>query len=137
MKKIVLLTILFLSLGLMACSDSGVDYPVNYYNATITASSTSSDEVTFTIESTGFYDLVALVTVKDGIIISYTVTDHEESTNYGGVLIDDGDFISDLIEANGALSSSQLDAYAGATATRDALVDIAKAALEHYNAYYA
>jgi len=137
MKKIMLLSILFLTFGLIACSEEGVEYPVDYFNATVTESSKSSDEVTLTIESTGFYDMVALVTIKDGVIIDYTVSDHEESADYGGVLISDGDFISDLIDANGDLSDSELDAYAGATATRDALVDIAKAALEHYNAYYA
>ena len=137
MKLKGLLLVLLLVFSLAACGEDGVEYPQDYFNATITESSTSGDAVTFTVESTGFYDMVVEVTITNGEITAYSVKEHTESETYGGILISEGDFIADLIDANGDLSNSELDAYAGATATRDALVDVAKAALDHYNAYYA
>lgn len=137
MKKIGLIIFMGLfSLTLAACGGGGVDYPVEYFNATITGSSESGIGHIFTVETTGFYDMTVDVTVESGSITAYDVVSHEESADYGGLLIDETDFINDLVASDADLSSSELDAYAGATATRDALLDAALAALEHASEFY-
>lgn len=137
MKKIMLALFLGLAtFSLAACGGGGVDYPVEYFNATVTGSEASGSAQVFSINTTGFYDMTVEVTVDAGTITAYDVISHEESADYGGLLIDDTNYIDDLVASNAELSGAELDAYAGATATRDALMDAALAALEHYTAFY-
>ena len=137
MKKIVIALFLgIFTLSLAACGGGGVDYPVEYFNATVTGSQESGSAQVFTVDTTGFYDMTVEVTVDGGTITAYDVVSHEESADYGGLLIDETNYIDDLVASNGELSGAELDAYAGATATRDALMDAALAAIEHYTAFY-
>lgn len=137
MKKVLMsfiLSALFVTLA--ACGDGGVEYPVEYFNATVTGSESAGEGRLMTVETTGFYEMVVEVTVNADGLEDYEVISHEESADYGGILIDDTNYLADLVAANGELSSDELDAYSGATATRDALMDAALAALEHYSANY-
>lgn len=137
MKKILIALFLgVFTLSLAACGGGGVAYPVEYFNASVTGSEASGSAQIFTVETTGFYDITVEVTVDGGTISAYDVVSHEESADYGGLLIDETNYIDDLVSSNGELSGAELDAYAGATATRDALMDAAIAALEHYTAFY-
>lgn len=136
MKKILLLSAFVFLFVLVACGgdENGVTYPASYFNAEITNSSTSGNAVTFTVESEGFYPMVINVTITNGQMTAFEVTEHRESGNWGGALIDDGDFIASII-AN-ANNLNNVDVEAGVTATSEALIDVARAAMEHYGTYY-
>ena len=136
MKKLLLLSAFVFLFVLAACGgdDNGVNYPVSYFNAEVTSSSTSGNAVTLTIESEGFYPMIIDVTITNGQMTNFVVTEHRESANWGGVLIDDGEFIAQIIANANTLSN--VDAEAGVTATSEALIDVARAAMEHYKNYY-
>ena len=135
MKKVLSLTaFLVIAFFITACGEDGVDYPVSYFNAEVQSSSTAGEAVTFKITSEGFYPMAVEVTITAGTMTAFTVTDHKESGNWGGALIDDGDFIAAII-AN-ANQLDQLDAEAGVTATSEALMDVARAAMQHYATHY-
>lgn len=136
MKKVLSLTaLLMIAFVITACGEAGVDYPVSYFNAEVQSSKTSGEAVTFTITSEGFYPMTVEVTISAGRMTAFTVTDHKESGNWGGKLIDDGDFIAAII-ANADQLDQQLDAKAGVTATSEALLDVALAAMKHYATHY-
>lgn len=136
MKKLMLLSAFFLVFMLVACGggEEGVTYPVSYFNAEVISSSQSGNAVTLTIESVGFYPMVVDVTITNGQMTAYDVIEHRESGNWGGALISDGDFIAEIIANANNLSS--VDVVAGVTTTAEALVDVARAAMEHYKTYY-
>jgi len=135
-KKLMLLSAFFLVFMLVACGggDEGANYPVSYFNAEVISSSESGNAVTLTIESEGFYPMVVEVTIASGQMTAFDVIEHRESGNWGGALISDGDFIAAIIQ--NANNLSNVDVEAGVTATAEALIDVARAAMEHYKTYY-
>lgn len=153
MKKFIFALLLMFSLVLVACGgdddNNDVDLP-NYpyddhFNATIVSAEVDGDTVTMTIETIGFHPVNVIridVTFENGVITAYEVTDHGESPAWGGVLIDDGDILAAILEYAGNLSAldpadyAQVDEETGATITAEALVDVARAAVEHYNRYF-
>lgn len=136
MRKLIILTAFLFIFMLAACGgdDNGVDYPVSYFNADVISSAVNGSEVTLTIESEGFYPMTIEVTISDGTMSAFVVTQHQESGNWGGALIEDGDYIAEII-AN-ADNLDNVDVEAGVTATAEALIDVARAAMEHYRTYY-
>ncbi len=142
LKKILAVFLFAFVLMLTACDKTTlVDYPKAYNNVNVIAGEVTDAGVVMTIEADGFHGIItADVTVKNGKIVAITVTQHTESAGWGKALIDEGDYIQALINATDNLEtfdiSSHLDSEAGATYTGEALLDIAKTALTHYNEFY-
>ncbi len=145
MRQTCALLLMLLAFTLTAC-DSGVSYPVDdYFNATVVSSEIDGDTVILTIDGEGFYPMTAKVTFVDGVMTEFEVTEHSESAAWGGVIIDAGDLQAEIVEQAANLNAidaqdySVIDAEAGATAiaTVDAILNIANAAVDHFNAYYA
>ena len=142
LKKLFTLLLFVFALTLTACDKkTEVEYPKTYSNVTVIAGEETDAGVVMTIEADGFHGKVtADVTVKDGKIVAFVVTAHTESVGWGKALIDEGDFIQALIDSTNSLDtfdiSAHLDSEAGATFTGEALLDIAKTALAHYNEDY-
>ncbi len=146
MKKILLALLLVLTLG--ACDseeESNIDYPVEYYNATVTETVVDGDDYTMTIESTGFSEsdmIKSEVTVTNGEITAFEILEHAESSGYGEDIIEEGTLIDEIIANSSDLDSvdvkelSKIDANTGATVTGNALMDTALGALEHFETYY-
>lgn len=120
-----------------------VDYPVEYFNATVVSSVLDGDLVTMTIEGEGFYPMTVEVSFDGGTMTVFNVSDHSESADWGGAIIERGDVQSAIIDYADNMGDFDVDDYkevdgdAAATATVEALEDIANAAIEHYQAYYA
>ncbi len=139
-KKMTMLLLVGLLVFLVAC-DKGPDYPKAYGIVDVISGEETEDGVVLTLETDGFGGTItAEVTVLDGLIVSYEVTQHTESTGWGKALIEDGALIQALIDESDDLSSVDvqdfLDADAGATVTGEALLDIALTAIEHYEEDY-
>ena len=142
MKKLLGLLLFVAIFALSACG-GGVDYPVEYFNATVTGSEVDGDRVTLTIEGEGFYPMTAEVVFTNGSMTHFDVTDHRESAQWGGLVIGDGDIQAAIVNNASNLNAinvseyAEIDATASATATVEALLDIARAAVEHFGEYYA
>ncbi len=154
MKKLIMIMMFaMVGLGLAACgngtedpaptpTEDGVDYPVEYFGATVVSSNVDGNTVVLTVEGEGFYPMTAEVTFTDGVITDFVVTDHSESSAWGGELIERGDMQSAIIDAEDVSAIdfndyAEVDADSRATATVEALYDIALGAIEHFEAYYA
>ncbi len=147
MKKLLMIFTLSMFLVLAACGNGDdvahVEYPVEYFNANVTGSTTDGETLILTIDGEGFYPMTAEVSFEGGAMVGFEITNHSESAEWGGVIIDRGDIQSALIDKWDDLDSfdvagySDVDADTGATATAEALEDIAVAAVEHYLEYYA
>ena len=145
-KKIFLVFTLVFAFTLTACS-GGVEYPKTYGDVEVTAGEKKSEGVVMTLTTLGYAGqdsgkntMIAEVTVKDGKIVAFVVKSHTESNGYGKNLIEKGELTQALITNTDSLSSfdvsEYLDAKASSTKTADALLDIAKAALKHYEEEY-
>lgn len=143
MKKI-LVMMFFLVFSLSACgsNESEVEYPVDdYFNASITSATIDGDTVEMVIVAGGFAgDITIEVTVSNGDITAFTVTDHTESAEWGKIVIDEGALITAIIGSSSVSGISvddyaSIDAESSATAgtTVEALLDAASAAISHYN----
>ncbi len=142
LKKISLVFLLLFALTLVACdSGSKVDYPKRYGIVDVISGEDTKAGLVLTLETDGFGGTIKVeVTIVDGKITAYEVKEHTESTAWGKALIDDGALIQAFIDETDDLDSivlqDYLDSEAGATITAEALLDIAKAALEHYEEDY-
>ncbi|GEM_PF-1705749 len=147
MKKLLLIAVFALVFTVAACGNGDdapdVEYPVEYFNATVTGSNVDGDTVVLTIDGEGFYPMTAEVTFEGGAMTDFVVIDHEESADWGGVIIERGDIQSSIVDQWDDLDNfdispyKDVDADTGATATAEALEDIGVAAVEHYLEYYA
>lgn len=154
MKKILMLLVLF-TFGLAACGNddddngngNGVEYPYegDYYNATITSSTVDGSTTTLVIETIGFHPVNKIIveaTFVDGALSNLEVLEEGETADYGGALIEDGAVLEALVDDADKLNDvtaedyTDLDATAGSTVTIEALLDAARAAVEHFNKYY-
>ncbi|MFP4286723.1 MAG: FMN-binding protein [Candidatus Izemoplasmataceae bacterium] len=143
MKKILFISV-FMVFLLTACGteEPGVEYPVDeYFNASITSATIDGDTVDMVIVSGGFAgDITIDVTVTNGEITAFTVTDHSESEDWGKIIIDE-EALTNAIIGSSSVSEidvndyDNIDAEGSATAgtTAEALVDAASAALSHYD----
>ena len=144
MKRIALLFLVLLGFLLVACdSGSKVEYPKEYGVVDVISAEETKTGYTFTLETDGFSSttkIKAEVTIVDGKITAYTVVSNGESTGYGKTLIEDGIILQAIIDETDNLDdfdvTDYLDSEASATITADALLEIALAALEHYNEDY-
>ncbi len=144
MKKLALLFLVFLGFTLVACdSGSKVEYPKEYGVVDVLSAVETKTGYTFTLETDGFSSttkIKAEVTIVDGKITAYTIVSSGESTGYGKTLIEDGTILQAIIDETDNLDdfdvTDYLDSEASATITADALLEIALAALEHYNEDY-
>ena len=144
MKKAALLFLVFLGFTMVACdSGSKVEYPKEYGVVDVLSAEELKTGYVFTLETDGFSSttkIKAEVTIVDGKITAYTIVSHGESTGYGKTLIEDGTILQAIIDETDNLDTfdvaDYLDSEASATITGDALVEIALAALEHYNEDY-
>ncbi len=145
-KKIFISFVLVITLAFMGCGPdkTEVEYPQEYFNATV-ISAVVDDGVTMTIESTGFKKFTVEVTVKEGLITSYEVTEHQETAAWGGVVIEDSGLIAAIIAGSANIDGIDLDDYViidaeadvTSSTTGEALIDVAKAAIKHFNDFYA
>ena len=145
MKKLLTLIVFVMVFTLAACNGDDtvdVDYPVEYFNATVTSSEVDGDEVVLTVDGEGFYPMTAEVKFENGSMTNYEVVDHSESAEWGGIIIDRGELQDAFVENYSDLANFSIDPYkdvdaeTGATATAEAMEDIAVAAVEHYQEYY-
>ena len=147
MKKIVFVMVLAIAMfTLAACGDDEVEveYPVDdYFNATVTGSEVDGDTVKLMIDGQGFYEMRVEVTFEAGEMTAFNVVEHQESADWGGNIIEAGELQASIVEHANNLNALDLAPYieideeASATATVEALIDIASAAIEHFNEYYA
>ncbi|MFO7969392.1 MAG: FMN-binding protein [Candidatus Izemoplasmatales bacterium] len=139
-KKICLILTLVFSFTIIACSsdEPEVEYPKTYNIVDVTAGRVTDDGVVMTLETDGFGGTMEVeVTINNSEIVNIEVINHSESDGYGKDLIEDGNFIQLLIDEDDDLDSIDIiDASAGSTLTGEALLDIAKTALEHYEDDY-
>jgi hypothetical protein len=144
LKKMALLFLVFLGFTLVACdSGSKVEYPKEYGVVDVLSAEETKTGYIFTLETDGFSSstkIKAEVTVVDGKITAYTIVSNGESTGYGKTLIEDGTIIQAIIDETDNLDTfdvaDYLDSEASATITADALLEIALAALEHFEEDY-
>ncbi len=150
LKKLALLFLVLFTLGLTACSSDDtsaptIEYPKTYNIVDVTAATVTDDGVVITLETDGFRGLIEVeVTVEDGKIVKYEVTEHEESDGYGKDIIDEGSLAQAFIDETDDLDTFDLDSHvvvdttSGATAgiTGEALLEMALTALEHYEDDY-
>lgn len=86
----------------------------------------------YTVTAKGLTNITAEVTIDaDGLVTSIVVTEHSETPEIGGVVIEDAAFIQSLIDNQTDLS--MVDAVSGATLTTDALKEIVQEALNTHN----
>ena len=142
MKKLYGLLLFVAVFTIAACGGGSVDYPVEYFNATVTGSQVDGDTVTLTIDGEGFYPMTAEVKFVNGSMTHYDIIEHRESAQWGGVLIDNGELQTAIVNNASTLGGvnigdfTEIDATASATATAEAMMDIARAAVEHFNEFY-
>ncbi len=144
LKKIALLFVVSLGFLLLACdSGSKVEYPKEYGIVDVLSAEETKTGYVFTLETDGFSSstkIKAEVTIVDGKITDYTIVSNGESAGYGKTLIEDETIIQAIIDETDNLDSfdvfDYLDSEASATITADALLEIALAALEHYEEDY-
>ena len=146
MKKLLTLIVFVMVFTLAACNGDDtpdVEYPYDdHFGATITGSEVDGDVVVLTIDGEGFYPMTVEVTFEGGSMTNFEVIDHSESADWGGVIIDRGEIQDALVDNYDDLANFSIDPYkdvdaeTGATATAEAMEDIAVAAVEHYQEYY-
>jgi Na+-translocating ferredoxin:NAD+ oxidoreductase RnfG subunit len=144
LKKLSVVFLFIFALGLIGCSnedDKGVNYPKEYNIVDVISGEETDDGVVMVLETDGFGGTIqAEVTVKDGVITAFEVKDHSESEGWGQTVIDDSGIIQGLIDDSDDLDNFDLNTYldssASATVTAEALLEIAKAAIEHYEEDY-
>ena len=138
-KKIAMLTLIGFMTFLVAC-DKGPEYPKEYGIVDVISGEETSEGVVLTLETDGFGGTItAEITILDGEIVTYTITEHNESDAWGKAVIDGGALIQAIIDESNLSNldvHDYLDGQASATVTGEALLDIALAALEHYEEDY-
>jgi len=142
LKKISLLLLVLVAMTLTACDSKGtteatIGYPQKYGIVDVVAGEETKTGVVLTLETDGFGGTVKVeVTIVGGKITDFDVLEHTESSGWGKAVIDNGTLAQALIDETDDLDSldvhEYLDSEASATVTAEALLDIAKAALEHY-----
>ncbi|HKL47818.1 MAG TPA: FMN-binding protein [Candidatus Izemoplasmatales bacterium] len=159
-KKISLVFLFVFALGLIGCSGEETDevtstktdevtstetedisYPKEYNIVDVISGEVTDDGVVMIIETDGYGGTMrAQVTVLDGEITEFNVEEHLESDGWGQVVIDDSGIIQALKDASDNLDNFDvnlyLDSEASASITAEALLDIARTAIEHYQDDY-
>ncbi len=145
MKLLMLLLFVF---TLAACNGETeeVDYPLDgEYSTTIESADFDGDSADISVSREGYVDdIEVLVTFTDGVITDFEVTNHSESDEWGAILISEGELQQAIIEQGSDFTDIALedytdledtDASGAATQTGESLIDIARAAYEHFEAY--
>lgn len=148
LRKLSLVLLFTFVLGLVSCAgddtstqENGIEYPKSYNIVDVISGEETDNGVEMVIETDGFGGTIqAEVTVKDGVITVFTITEQSESAGWGQAVINDSGIIQALIDDSDDLDNfdvnTYLDAQASATITAEALLDIAKTAIEHYEEDY-
>lgn len=88
----------------------------------------TSIEVVIQKEVTGLAAMTVEVTLLDGVITSIEVLNHSETESIGGTVINEGALVQAIIDNQDNLDS--VDVISGATMTSNAIIEVAKSALE-------